>query len=69
MSTANTTGAPEQLAVTIGEAAAMLAVSADTIRREMRRGKLRGIRIGSGIRIRRTEIEAYMKRAEMKEGQ
>ena len=53
------------LAVNIAEAAKMIGVSEDTIRREIDRGKLKGVRIGRVWRIRVSELEAYLRRCEV----
>jgi len=54
------------LAVDIEEAARMIGVCDDTIRREIDRGKLRGVKIGRVWRIRVSELEAYLRRCENK---
>jgi excisionase family DNA binding protein len=52
------------LAVGIAEAARLVSVSDDTIRREIDRGRLRAAKIGKIWRIRVKELEEYLKRSE-----
>lgn len=52
-------------AVTIKEAAAMLSICERTIRREIDRGRLRAYRIGRAIRIRVSDIEAYLNNSQV----
>ncbi len=54
------------LAVDIVDAAKLIGVSDDTIRREIDRGKLKGVKIGRVWRIRITELEAYLRRCEVR---
>lgn len=50
----------EPAAVSIAEAGLYLAVSADTVRRLVRAGAIPHARIGSSIRIRRSDLDAYL---------
>jgi len=52
------------MAVDINQAAQMIGVSDDTIRREIDRGRLRAVKIGRVWRIRTSELEAYLRRCE-----
>lgn len=52
------------LAVDLKNAANLLGVSVKTVRREISRGKLRGLQIGKVWRVRIEEIESYLKRLE-----
>ena len=52
------------LAVDLPEAAHMLGVCTETIRREINRGRLRAFKIGRVWRVRITELNAYMKALE-----
>ena len=52
------------LAVNLQEAAEMLGVHVNTIRREVNRGNLAAVRIGRVLRIRVAELHAYLKRNE-----
>ena len=52
------------MAVDINQAAQMIGVSDDTIRREIDRGRLRAVKIGRVWRIRMSELEAYLRRCE-----
>jgi len=47
-------------AVSISEAGRYLGVSADTVRRLIHAGHIPHARIGASIRIRRTDLEAYL---------
>lgn len=47
-------------AISIPDAGKYLGVSADTVRRLIRSGTIPHARIGSSIRIRRTDLEAYL---------
>ena len=53
-------------AVDLAHVANMLSVSVKTIRREIDRGELRALRIGRAWRVRVTEIDAYLKRKEIR---
>ncbi|MGD0088660.1 MAG: helix-turn-helix domain-containing protein [Planctomycetota bacterium] len=55
---------PNVVAVDVLQAADMLGVSDDTIRREINRGRLRAARVGRLVRIRVAELTAYLKRSE-----
>ena len=55
---------PARLAVDLATAGAMMGVCAMTVKREIERGKLRGMKIGRVWRVRVKEIEAYMERQE-----
>jgi excisionase family DNA binding protein len=46
--------------VSIREAGRRLGVCARTVRREIERGRLKGIRVGRSLRIRITELSRYM---------
>jgi excisionase family DNA binding protein len=50
----------QSAALTIPAAGTYLGVSSDTIRRLVRAGTIPHARIGSSIRIRRTDLEAYL---------
>jgi excisionase family DNA binding protein len=50
----------EPAAVSIAGAGTYLGVSADTVRRLVRSGTIPHARIGSSIRIRRTDLETYL---------
>ena len=52
------------VAVNLQNAANMMQVSIKTVRREVTRGKLHAVRIGRILRIRVSEIHAYLKRQE-----
>lgn len=52
------------LAVSIQEAADLLGVHINTIRREISRGNLAAVRIGRVWRVRVAELHAYLKRNE-----
>lgn len=54
------------LAVDIPQCAEMIGVSDDTIRREIDRGRLRAVKIGRVWRIRISELEAYLRRSEVR---
>ncbi len=54
----------KRLAVDLREAGAMMDVCAMTVKREIERGRLRGLKIGRVWRVRVAEIEAYMERQE-----
>ena len=58
------TGQLERLAVDLREAGEMMGVCAMTVKREIQRGKLRGMKIGRVWRVRVAEIEAYLERQE-----
>jgi excisionase family DNA binding protein len=49
---------------TVDEAAAILRLNADTIRRLLREGRLPGIKIGAGQqwRVRKDDLDAYISR-------
>lgn len=55
---------PKRLAVDLREAGAMLSVCGMTVKREIERGRLRGLKIGRVWRVKVSEIEAYLKRQE-----
>lgn len=57
-------GSNPPLAVDVFQAAAMIGVCDDTIRREIDRGNLKACRVGRLLRIRVAELHAYLKRAE-----
>lgn len=57
-----------RLAVSLREAAEMLGVSAKTIRREIMRGRLKGLKVGAQWRVRTVEIEGYLVRRERQGG-
>lgn len=48
------------IVVTIAEAARILAISVDTVRRLVQSGKLPHTRIGSSIRLRRTDLDEFV---------
>jgi len=50
----------EPIVLSISQAAAYLGVSPDTVRRLIRGGTIPHARIGNSIRIRRTDLEAYI---------
>ena len=52
------------LALDLGEAAQMIGVHKRTVLREIRRGRLRGLKIGSRWRVRVAELKAYVERME-----
>jgi excisionase family DNA binding protein len=54
----------KRLAVDLREAGEMMGVCAETVKREIGRGRLRGMKIGRVWRVRVSEIEAYMERQE-----
>lgn len=56
---------PKALAVDVDEAAGLLSVHRNTVLREIRRGRLRAMKIGRVYRIRVTEIHAYLSRQEL----
>jgi excisionase family DNA binding protein len=53
-------GEAEKAAVTVGDAATFLSVSADTIRRLIKNGALPHARIGNSIRIRRADLVGFL---------
>jgi excisionase family DNA binding protein len=55
---------PGAVAVDLEQAGAMVGVSGKTIRREIERGNLRGLKIGRQWRVRMAELHAYVKRQE-----
>ena len=55
-----TAGEPELL--TLGDAARILSVSRDTVRRLIDRGELQVVRIGASVRIPRTDIRGLIER-------
>lgn len=54
------------LAVSLQEAADLLGVHVNTVRREIDRGNLAAVRIGRVWRIRVVEIHAYLRRNEIR---
>ena len=48
------------IAVSISDAASLLSVSTFTIRRLIRDGTLRHVRVGNSIRIRRVDLDEYL---------
>lgn len=63
------TVAPENssaLAVSLQEAADMLGVHTNTVRREIWRGNLAAVRIGRILRVRVAELHAYLRRNEIR---
>lgn len=52
------------LAVSLQDAADLIGVHVNTIRREINRGNLAAVRIGRVLRVRMTELNAYLKRCE-----
>lgn len=52
------------LAVSLQEAAELIGVHVNTVRREINRGNLAAVRIGRVLRVRVAEIHAYLKRNE-----
>ncbi len=54
----------ERKAVDLREAGTMIGVCAMTVKREIERGKLRGMKIGRVWRVRIAEVDAYMERQE-----
>ena len=62
----DTLAAPQPLVVDVPTAAHMLAVHADTIRREISRGRLKACRLGRRVLVRVAELEAYLKRNEIR---
>lgn len=58
---------PMPLAVDIVEAARLLGVCDDTIRKEVDRGELKASRVGRVWRIRVSELDAYLKRCETRQ--
>ncbi|HLX63351.1 MAG TPA: helix-turn-helix domain-containing protein [Planctomycetota bacterium] len=58
---------PPPMAVDIVEAARLLGVCDDTIRREVDRGELKASRVGRVWRIRVSELDAYLKRCETRQ--
>ena len=59
---------PKALAVTLAEAGELLGVNKKTVLREIHRGHLRGLKVGSMWRVRVAELEAYLKRREERRG-
>ena len=57
----------EKLAVDLREAGDMMSVCAKTVKREIKRGRLRGLRVGRVWRVRKAEIKAYLERQERAE--
>ncbi|MBI3830162.1 MAG: helix-turn-helix domain-containing protein [Planctomycetes bacterium] len=56
----------DALAVGIVEAARLLRLHPETLRREVARGNLRACRVGRVLRIRTAELHAYLKRLEVR---
>ena len=54
--------AGERDLLTLGDAASILSVSRDTVRRLIDRGELRIVRIGASVRIPRTDIHGLIER-------
>ncbi len=50
---------PAVQTLTVPQLAALWQVSVKTVWREVRRGRLRAVRVGRSVRIRATAIEAY----------
>ncbi len=48
----------------INEVAAVLRVSAFTVRRFLREGKLQGVKVGGGWRVRRSALMAFIEKGE-----
>ena len=55
---------PKAIAVSIREAAEMVGVCSMTLKREIDRGHLRGLKVGRMWRVRVAELESYLKRSE-----
>lgn len=55
---------PGALAVSLQEAADLLGIHVNTVRREINRGNLAAVRIGRVMRVRVAELHAYLKRNE-----
>ena len=53
----------KQLAVDIYQAAEMLNISPKTVRREIARGKIKGIRVGRVWRVTTKELNRYLERS------
>jgi len=58
------TGQLNRLAVDLREAAAMIGVCERTVKREIQRGKLRGLKVGRVWRVRVAAIEEYLEQQE-----
>lgn len=56
---------PEQL-LTVGETAAVWAVSPRTVRRLIEAGEIKALRVGSQVRIRESELNRYLARTTSK---
>lgn len=50
----------ERAALKLSDAATYLSVSVDTVRRLVRAGEIPHARVGNGIRVRRSDIDAYL---------
>lgn len=46
--------------LTVDDVAAMFGVNPETVRREVRRGNLNGVKIGALLRFRQSDIDAYL---------
>jgi len=59
MTTASTSTV-EPIVTTLSQTATLLGVSTDTVRRLVQKGELPHLRVGSGLRIRRSDIDDYV---------
>ena len=50
----------DPLLLKIGEAAHLLGVSRSTLERLLRAGELRAVKVGTGVRVRRADLSAYI---------
>ena len=50
----------ESLVVSLSESAKLLDVSVDTVRRLVRKGDIPHVRIGVGLKVRRTDLDVYV---------
>lgn len=65
----DTTEAPQaQLLYTLREAAALLSMSVDTVRRRIAAAEIATVRIGGKVRIERTELEDLIRRCRVPAG-
>jgi len=54
------------IAISVDEASEMVGVSKSTIRREIDRGRLKAVRVGRRVRVRVSELKAYVERNEQR---
>jgi len=60
---------PEQLLLTVAQAADLLAVCEFTVRRMVWRGDMRFVRVGRSLRIRRVDLDAWIEEKSERNGE